>query len=857
MFDAGETAERISQYRCEIVDALLKGIWQLNIDDPKLSLVAVGGYGRGELQPASDIDLLIVADKPRQIRQSDAAIRSFITLLWDLGLEVGQSVRTLKQCVSEARKDITVMTTLIEVRDLCGKPRVADLKRVLSPRKLWSSKQFFKAKIVEQQQRHQNFGESSYMLEPNIKESPGGLRDLQTIAWIAKRHYGRDSLEAFTHIHFLDQKDLTILRESRALLWWIRTGLHLLSGRKDDQLLFHHQRELARLAGYEDNDNALAVELFMKDYYRAVMELRRLNEMFMQQLREEILMRRRSNRVRKLNPRFQLRRQQLEVVDDQVFARHPEALMELFVLLAKHGTHIEDVNAATIHLVRQYCDQVAEAFRSSGRTNELFLEFLRQPHGVFEQLRRMHRFGVLGIFFPEFQRVTGQMQHDLFHVYTVDEHTLLCVRNALRLASDDCADNPSDCQQIYRQLAKPELLLIAALNHDIGKGLGGNHSALGAERAREFCDQLNLTADETELVAWLVNTHLDMSSLSQNSDISDANVIQRFADHVATQERLNYLYLLTIADMQATGPSVWNAWKGSLLEQLFRATRQRLRAGHSAIANETSLSNLQQATLALLPAEKIPADRAKSFWAKLDDDYFQRFSPAEMAWHARYVVPKLDNQQALVVATRDFPNRGGTGIFVYTADRPSLFANIATEIGRQALDIVDARILTTADGFALDTFIVLDAQGEPISEPEQRRVIRRAIKKSLSKPQAEQRPFTRRQDRQSRAFQLPAEISFEPGPSDDTRQMEITASNQPGLVATIASILAAHQISILHARINTYGERVQDQFIVTLPAINDAATEALLDKLQTELLTALNPDSDLPDTPVTREHLSG
>ncbi|MDF1817172.1 MAG: [protein-PII] uridylyltransferase [Immundisolibacteraceae bacterium] len=853
MFDAGETAERISQHRCEIIDTLLQGIWRQTIHDNNLSLVAVGGYGRGELQPGSDIDLLILADNDTQIRESDGEIRGFVTLLWDMGLEVGQSVRTLGQCVSEARKDLTVITALLEIRDLSGKPRVVDLQRVLSPRRLWSSRRFFKAKLEEQQQRHLSFGESSYKLEPNIKESPGGLRDLQTIAWIALRHYGVTSLDELADRGFLDQKELHTLQESRNLLWWIRTGLHLLNGRKDDQLLFHHQRELARIAGYKDGENALAVESFMKSYYRAVMELRRLNEMFMQRLNEEIMIRRRSNRTRRLNDRFQLRRQQLEVVDDQVFVRHPEALIELFLLMARYRTIVTGVNAATIRLVRNHCHLIDDEFRRNNLGSKLFLDLLRAPFGVYEQLRRMHRYGVLGAFLPEFRRVTGQMQHDLFHVYTVDEHTLLCVRNTLRFADSEETDDSSEYHPLYQQLAKPELLILAALTHDIGKGRGGNHSEIGADVAGDFGVQLELSAQDSKIVTWLVGAHLDMSSLSQNADISDPEVIERFAEHVETQERLVYLYLLTVADMQATGPTVWNSWKGSLLKQLFQATRRYLQVDTETHQQDQDPATIQEETLALLPAEKVTAAQARRIWSQLDDDYFQRFTPAEMAWHAKYVVPKLDHDHALVVATRNFPERGGTGLFVYTADRPSLFAVIATELDKQGLDIVDARIITSSNGFALDTFIVLDSNGRPVKARERRRTIRHVIRKALESGSSIPTLPSRRLDRQTKAFRFPAGIHFEPGTTSASRQMELTASNQPGLIATVATILASHYVSILNARINTYGERVQDQFTITLPDLDDTATEALLAELKAEISEALSPDDGQKSAPITMD----
>lgn len=853
MFNAGKPAESISQFRCKTIDTLLQEIWQQTIHNKKLSLLAVGGYGRGELQPGSDIDLLIVADRESQLDESKTEISAFITLLWDMGLEVGQSVRTLAQCASEARKDITVATALMEVRDLCGPPRVGDLERVLSSRRQWSSRKFFLAKLEEQRQRHLSFGESSYMLEPNIKESPGGLRDLQTILWIAKRHYKVALMNELVKLGFLEQDELETLRRVRNFFWWIRTGLHLLNGRKDDQLLFHHQRELARLAGYEDSESALAVEIFMKSYYQAVMELRRLNEMLMQRLREEILMGRRSNRTQRLNDRFQLRKQHIEVVDPQVFVRNPEALVELFLLLAKYKSIIHGVHADTIRLVRNHCYLIDDHFRQNSVGNQFFIELLAEPYGVFEELRRMHRYGVLGALFPEFQRVTGQMQHDLFHVYTVDEHSLLCVRNVLRFASEEVTPALPECQQLYLNLPRPECLLIAALTHDIGKGLGGNHSQLGAQTATQICSQLKLSTTDSETVVWLVGVHLDMSSLSQNADTSDADVISRFADHVGSLENLDYLYLLTIADMQATGPSVWNSWKGSLLRQLYRITRRQIQHGGKEAAATTRLSTTLNEALALLPNERVTASQAQSFWDTLDDEYFQRFSPAEMAWHAHHIIPVLGNRSAQVVATRNLPERGGTGVFVYTADRPKLFAAIASELDKQGLKVVDARIMTTADSYALDTFIVLDTAGKAISSHEGRQTIRHALRRALASTHLTPKPSTRRADRQIKAFRFPAVIRFEPGSNAASRIMELTANDHPGLLVTVATILANHYVSILSARLNTYGERVQDQFTITMPDLDEAATQALLAELRAELAAAFDPATGQKTAPITMD----
>ena len=845
MFNADELAERISEYRCLIVDALVKALWQQTIAEPEVSLLAVGGYGRGELQPYSDIDLLILADTDAPLQRAHQQISQFVTLLWDLGFEVGQSVRTLSQCVTEARKDITVITSLLESRDLCGEPKVALLEQRLSRRRFWSSRKFFTAKLEEQELRHQNFGNTSYVLEPNIKESPGGLRDLQTILWIAMRHYRVGTVEKLAALGFLDQGELETLKKSRGLLWWIRTGLHLINQRKDDILLFHHQRELATLAHYEDREEALAVEAFMKSYYRAATELRRLNEMLMQRLREQILMARRSNRSRRLGDHFQLRKAHIEVINDKVFEKHPQALLEIFLMMARFGPVINGVHADTIRLIRNHIHLIDTDFRRNPICNQLFLDFLREPYGISHGLWKMHLYGVLGAFFPDLQRVTGLMQHDLFHIYTVDEHTLKAVANVRLNSRAEWVEEMPQCHEIYQGLAKPELLILGALLHDIGKGLGGNHSRLGSAIARSFCHRLQLTSIDAQLVVWLVEAHLDMSSLSQNADIADPDVINQFASHVGSLAKLNHLYLLTIADMRATGPTVWNGWKGSLLQQLYRATRQLFETDLDAPAHPTGIEQTKQEALRLMALERVTAEQANTFWNNLELSYFSRFTSAEMAWHAKHVIPSLAEPKRPVVATRNFPERGGTGLFVYSANKPNLFAAIASCLDREGLTIVDARILTTENGFALDTFIVLDKAGELLEDIDQRRAIRHAVRRALEPEKLAPKPNQRRQDRQTKAFVFHSTVNFDRSPQPYTQLMEVTCSDRPGLLSTIAMVLSEHQVAILDARINTYGERVQDQFTILLPEDHpseiDQQPDQLLEQLANSLTSALDP----------------
>ncbi|MBL4622942.1 MAG: HD domain-containing protein [Immundisolibacteraceae bacterium] len=510
-------------------------------------------------------------------------------------------------------------------------------------------------------------------------------------------------------------------------------------------------------------------------------------------------------------------------------------------MIARFGPVIDGVHADTIRLIRNQIHLIDADFRRDPVCNQLFMDFLREPYGISHGLWKMHLYGVLGAFFPDFQRVTGQMQHDLFHIYTVDEHTLKTVGNARLNSRAEWVEDMPQCHDIYQELAKPELLVLGALLHDIGKGLGGNHSKLGAAIARGFCHRLQLTSIDSQLVVWLVETHLDMSSLSQNADIDDPQVIRRFASHVGSLAKLDFLYLLTIADMRATGPTVWNGWKGSLLQQLYRATRLLFETDLDAPAHPSGIDQTKQLALRLMALERVTAEQANTFWNRLDVSYFSRFSAEEMAWHAKHVIPSLADSKLPVVATRNFPERGGTGLFVYSADRPNLFAAIASSLDREGLTIVDARILTTANGFALDTFILLDKEGELLQNLDQRRVIRHAVRHALEPEKLAPKPNQRRQGRQSKAFLFTSTINFNPGPQPYARLMEVTCSDRPGLLSTIAMILSEHQVAILDARINTYGERVQDQFTILLPEDDLPQIDKLLEQLEISLSAALDP----------------
>ncbi|NBC13780.1 MAG: [protein-PII] uridylyltransferase, partial [Gammaproteobacteria bacterium] len=563
-YERGEpVAELVGRWSREI-DRLVAAAWQRFLPESEAAaVVAVGGYGRSELHPSSDIDLLILVGDDAAERLAEV-IGSLVIFLWDIGLEIGHSVRTVDDCRFEAADDITVVTNLLEARLIDGDAELFErMRHAVGPDSIWPSEAFFAAKRAEQRKRRHKYGDTAYNLEPNIKENPGGLRDIQMIAWVAKRHFGAESLHQLVDEGFLTESEYLALREGQALLWRIRFALHRLTGRREDRLLFDYQRTLADELGFTDLGDNLAVEQFMQQYYRAVMELNRLNEMLMQLFQEAILLHDQIGPPEPINKRFQVRSGYLEVTHPQVFARSPFALLEIFLVLQQHP-ELQGVRASTIRLIREHRHRIDDDFREDVRARSLFMEILRQPQGVTAALRRMNSYGVLAAYVPAFANIVGRMQYDLFHVYTVDEHTLRLLRNLRRFTIPEHNGEFPLCSAIAQRIPKLELLYLAGLFHDIAKGRGGDHSVLGAREAWDFCQLHYLSEYDSRLVAWLVEHHLLMSMTAQRKDISDPLVVQTFAEQVTDANRLDYLYLLTIADSRATNPKRWNSWKNAL-----------------------------------------------------------------------------------------------------------------------------------------------------------------------------------------------------------------------------------------------------------------------------------------------------
>src|SRR5262245_51645546 len=622
-FLAEERIEALVHARAALIDEVLREAWHLHCaPHAAWALAAVGGYGRGELHPASDIDILLLVPHAPDAAGS-AAVEQLVTFLWDIGLEVGHSVRTIGECREECVGDVSVMTTLLEARPLAGDAALfAAMRAGLAPEHIWPVKQFFEAKVREQTERHLKANDTAYNLEPNVKTGPGGLRDIQTIAWVAKRHFGADTLDGLATHGFLTSAELRRLKQAQAFLWKVRFGLHILTGRHEDRLLFDHQIRLAQIFGYEDASYTLAVEQFMQRYYRTVMDVSLLNELLLQLFREAILTE--SEPPRPLNARFQVRSGSLEAANEDVFARTPSALLELFVLL-QQNSDIKGVRASTMRAVARSLWLIDEEFRQNPRHHRLFLEILRAPVGVTHQLRRMNTYGVLGRYIPAFGRIVGRMQYDLFHAYTVDAHTLFVVSNLRRLAIPRYDHELPELSRIMQQLAKQEVIYLAALFHDIAKGRGGDHSELGAVDAEAFCLEQGLSRYDARLVAWLVRNHLLLSITAQKQDIADPEVINGFAKKVGDEAHLDYLYVLTCADVRGTNPKLWNSWKESLFHQFYERVKHALRRGLESPLDQDELVQETRSASRRLLIERGIADREiDSVWSRFTDSYFLR-----------------------------------------------------------------------------------------------------------------------------------------------------------------------------------------------------------------------------------------
>lgn len=817
------------------IDQLLSIAWnQRDWSCKKCSLVAVGGYGRGELLPHSDIDLLLLFESDKDIELNKEAIQQFITFLWDINLHVGHSVRTPAQCIKQAKNDLTVITTLMENRLISGSEELQNtMISKTQQKKIWPSHEFFKSKRQEQHQRHDKFNETEYNLEPNIKSSPGGLRDIQTIGWVAKRHYGDSRYRDLVTRGFLTDIEYQAMRSGLAFLWRIRFALHMVTGREEDRLLFDLQSQLSVLFNYKDRDGKLAVESLMQDYYRRVIRIRSLNDMLLQHFDEVILQKDKVDHVVEVNDRFLIRNGSIEAKHHLIFKQFPSALLEVFVLMAK-TPEITGIRAATIRLIRQHRYLIDDQFREDANNQALFIEFLRCGKGVSTNLLRMNRFGILGLYLPEFGRIVGQMQHDLFHIYTVDAHTLLCIRNLRKFRHPGNTEKYPLVTDIIRSLPKIENAYIAALYHDIAKGRGGDHSALGAPDALLFCKRHKIPDRDANQIAWLVENHLLMSVTAQKKDISDPQVILEFAQKVKNQSNLDYLMVLTVADINATNPTIWNSWKASLLKQLYIETRRTIQRGDVEIEDkEIRIEQTKQEALSILIEDGFTEEQVFAMWDNPGDEYFLRESAENIAWHCREISKTgIGVPCVLLREINEEAYEGASQIFVYAPDRPHLFADIAKAIESVNLNIHDARIMTSdSSDFSLDTFIVLDDEGNSLgSDPDKISKIQTKLRNAIINPESI-RISSKRIPRRLKHFNIPAQVTMIKDELNDRTQVDVLTTDRPGLLAQIGDFFRQFNIHIQNARISTFGERVEDVFFV-IDENNGALPESSLAKIK-------------------------
>jgi [protein-PII] uridylyltransferase len=808
-------AEQLVRQLTRHVDDVITQLW-LQSDMPRgAALVAVGGYGRGELLPYSDVDVLLLL--PSDLPDDDGAdvaaaalrqsVEGFITACWDIGLEIGSSVRTVDACVSEAQADVTVQTALLEARFLTGARRLFQQFQQAT-RATLDPAAFLRAKSLEMQQRHVKYENTPYALEPNCKESPGGLRDLQVVRWVAQgAGLGRSWRELAAN-GLITRFEATQLQRNEGLLKLIRARLHTIAGRREDRLVFDLQTAVAESFGYTASGEHRASEALMRRYYWAAKAVVQLNQILMLGIEEHVAGSRDAP-MRPIDQRFFDRGGMLEVASDDLYHRDPHAILQTFLVYAQ-TVGIKGLSARTLRALYNARGLMDASFRRDPENRRTFMAILRQSHGQTHAFRLMNDTSVLGRYLWVFRKIVGQMQHDLFHVYTVDQHILMVLRNVRRFFIAEHTHEYPFCSQLAAHWDKPWLLYVAALFHDVAKGRGGDHSDLGAVEVRRFCREHGIDKDDARLIEFVVREHLTMSKVAQKEDLSDPDVIDAFAQRVKDPRRLTALYLLTVADIRGTSPKVWNAWKGKLLEDLFRATLRALGGAKPQMDAEIELRK-QEARQMLALHSMLPGAE-ETLWRTLDLNYFARHDSNEIAWHARTLNRRVE-ATVPIVSARLSPVGEGLQVLVYAPDRPDLFARICGYFEGAQFSILDARVHTTRAGYALDTFQVIT----PFFDQAYRDLIalvENQLVQALTTDGALPEPGRGRLSRRVKSFPVTPRVELRPDERAQRWLLSVSASDRSGLLYSIARIMARHHINLQLAKISTLGERVEDTFLI-------------------------------------------
>ena len=820
-------------YRSTIFDMLLALIWKASFGSSSLSLIAVGGYGRGKLHPHSDLDILILADSS-ELNRYEKNIESFITCLWDLNIKLGHSVRSRQDCINLALEDVTIATNLLESRHIAGSfKNYSDLNRELFKTVFDNTKSFFQKKLHEQQLRYKRHGDTEYSLEPNIKEAPGGLRDIQLVDWISIHHFKTNNRQKLLSSNVLSESDLKLLINNENFLWRVRFQLHAISGRPDERLLFDHQSQIAKMFGFKDGAKRLAVEKFMQKYYQTVSSTRELTDMILKWFSENISPKEKSNTKRvKYDNKFLIEDGFLTTTDPKIFEMFPSALLEIFVILAE-DPKIKGLKAIVIKQIRESRNLIDSNFRKNPVNKSLFIRLLKSKNNLTLQLRRMSRYGILGSYLPEFKKIIGLTQHDLFHVFPVDVHTVKVIENLVAFGTPNQNRTFLRASGIFSNLPNQEIILIAGLFHDIAKGRGGNHSELGAKIVRQFAIEHNLSDENIKLLEWLVLNHLLMSSVSQREDINDPQVIERFSEKVKNVVYLDLLYILTVADITATNPELWTDWKGALMGNLYLSTKKHLEFGLSVGESNTSIEKIKNDAMKLIPKTESKMKYLDELWLSFGDDFFSRETPNNLARYSEAILKNyLSNKPIILIKDIGDDTPIATEIFVYCKNQEMVFSKIARVLDRYQISIQDARLETTTNDHALDTFFVLDRQKNPIGEDA---ILCKNLKRDLSSSLLSELNMNviapLKVSRRLRQFKFKTSVTLTNDRSKKMTRLDLITPDRRGLLVHLSQIFLKHNVNLENAKIATLGEKVEDTFYVTQMKSRQSLNKEDSDKL--------------------------
>ena len=836
--------------RSWFMDQLLKAAWDkfFPSDTKNIALLAVGGYGRGELHPKSDIDILLLSSDEEAFSEHSSAMQDFITFMWDIKLDVGHGVRTLDDCNKEAKKDLTIATNLMETRTLAGPDALRDtMASNTDSNHIWPSDEFFKAKWQEQTQRHEKHLDTDYNLEPNIKNGLGGLRDLHTIVWILQRHFGSNQLESLSTQAILDDFEYGMLIRCRNFLWQLRFALHMVTGREEDQLLFDFQKEIAEVMGFEDQDDKLAVECMMHQFYRYSIALTEINDLLMMLFKEIIVDSQTQDVIEPINQHFQRRNDYLEIIEPNLFDHTPNAMLEVFYTMASDDT-LKGVRANTVRALRDHRHAIDDTFRSDPDNTRTFIAITRNPNNVVRELERMMRYGILGQYIPSFGDIIGHMQHDLFHSYTVDQHSFRAVKFMRHLRFGVEKDIFPLASKLIHNIPKKEIIYLAALLHDVGKALPGEHEITGAEITEQFCIQHGLSQKDTDLIVWLVRNHLLFSQASQRIDLADADAIHHFATQIGDTRHLDHLYVFSVADIYSTNKKLWTSWRAEQMRTLYKETQSVLRRGLDNPVNKDEwVKETQDAVIERMAEHGYSQEDLFKLWDNPGDEYFLRESVDTLIWHSLALFKHGNSEKPLVLIgnTSNEANEGATQIFIYMKDQPHLFAAMTAALDQLHLNIQDARIITSANNNALDTYIVLDETGNPITEQPRLEKIKTTLENILDNTSDFPDLIQRRTSRQLKQFDFKPSAFMSNDPYTKRSLLEIIAPDRPGLLARMGQIFMDFDLTLETAKILTEGERIDDIFYLTDKNGQPISDPKICSQLQTMVISELTEQVEL------------